>query len=103
MESNERKERPILRMILAGMASVIAGGTTHPIDTVKIRLQKEGEVLSAERKYKNVFRALGVITREEGFFALYKGLLMSLSREASYSTLRLGLYEPYKVQLILKN
>lgn len=42
-----------------------------------------------------------MITREEGFFALYKGLLMSLSREASYSTLRLGLYEPYKVITIL--
>lgn len=38
MEPNEKSERPILRMILAGMASVVAGGTTHPIDTVKIRL-----------------------------------------------------------------
>lgn len=28
--------------------------------------------------------------------ALYKGLLPSLAREATYSTLRLGLYEPFK-------
>jgi hypothetical protein len=38
MSVNEKKERPILRMLLAGVASMCAGGTTHPIDTVKIRL-----------------------------------------------------------------
>ena len=31
-------DKPILRMILAGVASVCAGGTTHPVDTVKVRL-----------------------------------------------------------------
>lgn len=37
-----------------------------------------------------------MIIKEESFLALYKGLLPSLLREGTYSTLRLGLYEPYR-------
>lgn len=31
-------DKKFLNMCLAGLASVLAGGFTHPIDTVKIRL-----------------------------------------------------------------
>jgi len=34
--------------------------------------------------------------KEEGFRGLYKGLSPSLLREASYSTIRMGLYEPFR-------
>ena len=37
------------------------------------------------------------ITGEEGFLALWKGVTAAWLREASYSSLRLGLYEPCKV------
>ncbi|CAD8178661.1 unnamed protein product [Paramecium octaurelia] len=90
------ENKPILRMFLAGIASIAAGGSTHPVDTVKVRLQKEGEGQSAVKKYKNIIRGSYVIYKEEGLRALYKGLSASLGREATYSTLRLGLYEPFK-------
>lgn len=38
VKTDEKKDAPILRMILAGMASVCAGGTTHPVDTIKVNL-----------------------------------------------------------------
>jgi hypothetical protein len=34
--------------------------------------------------------------QSEGLRGPYKGLSASLMRESSYTTLRLGLYEPYK-------
>ena len=37
------------------------------------------------------------ITSNEGFFALWKGVNAAWLREASYTSLRLGLYEPVKV------
>lgn len=91
----------LIRMGLAGIASMMAGFVTHPVDTVKIRLQKEGEVLNGsvltkEKKYFNIVRGTRVLVKEEGFFSLYKGLGASLMREGTYSTLRLGLYEPFK-------
>lgn len=92
-------EESLIRMGLAGISSMVACSFTHPIDTIKIRLQKEGEGVSGthkQKKYYNILRGIKVITKEEGFLALYKGLIPSLLREASYSTLRLGLYEPFK-------
>ncbi|CAD8086292.1 unnamed protein product [Paramecium primaurelia] len=90
------ENKPILRMFLAGIASIVAGGSTYPLDTVKVRLQKEGEAKSVVKKYINILRGSQVIYKEEGLRALYKGLSASLVREATYSTLRLGLYEPFK-------
>lgn len=81
-----------------------AGGTTHPLDTCKIRLQKQGELGKKNVvQYKNIFNALYLITKNEGFLALYKGLSASLLREATYSTIRLGFYEPFKQLLGAKD
>lgn len=49
------------------------------------------------RKYKNLVQGIYVITAEEGLRrGIYKGIEASCAREASYSSLRLGLYEPIK-------
>ena len=58
-----------------------------PFDVVKSRMQNQLAVAAAEAtggvtrpKYTNVFQALGVVAREEGFRALYKGLGARLLR-----------------------
>ena len=43
------------------------------------------------------------IIKEEGYLAVYRGLAMTVLREGIYSTLRLGLYEPYKKLLGAKD
>lgn len=52
-------------------------------------------------KYRNLVHGIITIAREEGVNrrGLYKGIEASAMREASYSTLRLGLYEPIKRQM----
>lgn len=60
----------------------------HPIDVVKTRLQVSGGSIG------------GVISgamSKEGPLAFYKGINAAWLREASYTSLRLGLYEPIKV------
>ncbi len=78
-----------------------AATVTHPIDTIKIRLQIQGEIghLNVQRQYNNVFRAAYVILKNEGAQGLYKGITASWVREGVYSSLRLGLYEPFKALL----
>ena len=39
----------------------------------------------------------GKVVSDEGFFALWKGINAAWLREASYTSLRIGLYEPIKV------
>lgn len=46
--------------------------------------------------YSNVFSGARVIISTEGSMALYKGMSAAALREMSYSSLRFGLYEPFK-------
>ena len=86
-----------MRTIFAGIASISAATVTHPLDTVKIRLQMQGEAGKATiRQYDNMFRGMIVVCEHEGFGGLYKGLSAAWMRESIYSSLRLGLYEPFK-------
>jgi hypothetical protein len=68
---------------------------SHPIDVVKTRLQVSGE---GTRNYKalGISGTVGVIAKEEGPAAFWKGIGAAWMREASYTSIRLGLYEPIK-------
>lgn len=90
-----------MRTFFAGISCVCAGTVTHPVDTMKIRLQLQGEGgTDGAKKYRNIFHGASVVAREEGIkTGLYKGITASWLRESSYSSIRLGLYEPFKKML----
>ncbi|XP_064651776.1 mitochondrial substrate carrier family protein ucpB-like [Lineus longissimus] len=99
----ERNET-VWRFVLAGASCMSAAAVTNPIDVIKIRMQLDQE-LSSENKiseilkgryYRGILRGGVKIVRDEGLAGLYKGLPASLMREGSYSTIRLGAYEPLK-------
>lgn len=95
-----------------GLASMIAGFATHPLDLVKVRMQLQGEVASpplamalagSHASSGSVRRPgpLGVgleVARSEGVQALYSGVSATLLRQAMYSSTRMGLYEFLKTQ-----
>ena len=62
------------------------------IDTVKTRLQLQGE-LGAKRQYTGMVHALRTIAAEEGLGGWFKGLSPALLRQATYGTIRYGAYE----------
>lgn len=85
--------------ILGGIASLTAECGTFPIDTTKIRLQLQGQVddtVYKHSRYRGMFHAFTRIAHEEGFGALYKGIAPALLRQASYGTLKMGLYQRFK-------
>jgi len=51
------------------------------------------------KKYPNALQAFPTIVREEGFGALYKGVQPALLRQATYGSVRIGLYEPVKTAI----
>jgi Mitochondrial carrier protein len=76
---------------------MVAAFATHPIDSIKVRLQLQGELKSSEpKKYNGLIRGISTILKEEGLLGLYRGLHASLLREGTYSTIRMGLYHPIK-------
>ena len=72
-----------------GISCMVAALFTHPIDSLKVRLQLHNSKIS-----KADF--VSAIIRKEGFLSLWRGLSASLLREATYSTLRMALYNPSK-------
>eukprot|EP00980_Cylindrotheca_fusiformis_P013932 scaffold3618_cov129-Cylindrotheca_fusiformis.AAC.32 len=77
---------------MAGGAAVITVSFIHPIDVVKTRIQ-----ISSDYGKLGMGGTVTKITGEEGVLALWKGVNAAWLREASYTSLRLGLYEPVKV------
>lgn len=59
------------KALCGSVSGGIAAAITTPLDVVKTRLMLQGTV----GKYKGVRDALTIITREEGFSALYSGVV----------------------------
>jgi hypothetical protein len=88
----------------AGAAAVITVTFIHPIDVLKTRLQVSGDASTGARNYKalGIGGSISVIAREEGIAAFWKGIGAAWLREASYTSLRLGLYAPIKTAMGIK-
>eukprot|EP01130_Rhizamoeba_saxonica_P011586 TRINITY_DN4816_c0_g1_i1.p1 TRINITY_DN4816_c0_g1~~TRINITY_DN4816_c0_g1_i1.p1 ORF type:complete len:262 (-),score=20.34 TRINITY_DN4816_c0_g1_i1:27-812(-) len=59
-------------------------------------MQVQSQKMVSGRRYRSFFQSGSLILREEGISGLLRGLTPSMLREASYSSLRLGLYSPTK-------
>ncbi|GAB4848772.1 Mitochondrial uncoupling protein 5 [Ancistrocladus abbreviatus] len=105
-----------------GIASIVAGCTTHPLDLIKVRMQLQGESNHApapqirpalafqtgshtismpaqhlSRPPKVGPIAVGVrIVQQEGVVALFSGVSATILRQTLYSTTRMGLYDMMK-------
>eukprot|EP01032_Pedospumella_encystans_P011472 gene11472-13333_t len=89
----------------AGSAAVITVTGIHPIDVVKTRLQVSGDGSAGSRNYKalGVTGTISSIIKEEGATAFWNGISAAWLREASYTSLRLGMYAPIKQGLGVTN
>ena len=83
--------RLLKSVLCAGCAAVITVSFIHPIDVVKTRMQV------AEKGEGSLGAVIGGAMKTEGPGAFYKGIGPAWLREASYTSLRLGLYEPVKI------
>lgn len=91
--SNILSRNKNLNNIAAGsVAGLVAVTTTYPLDIVRARLalQTAG---AADTAYKGVIDALRTIPKQEGFFALYKGMSATMMGVAPYQGLKFGAYE----------
>jgi len=69
---------------------------------VKTRLQVSGDGGGRNYKALGIGGTISVIGKEEGVAAFWKGIGAAWMREASYTSIRLGLYEPIKHALGVK-
>lgn len=105
-----------------GIASIVAGCSTHPLDLIKVRMQLQGEsapVANPNLRPAFAYNGGGVTTvemphapapvarsgpvsvgvkifRTEGVAALFSGISATVLRQTLYSTTRMGLYEIFR-------
>ncbi|KAJ1457806.1 mitochondrial carrier domain-containing protein [Pelagophyceae sp. CCMP2097] len=84
----------VQQVAAAGMSAVATVTFIHPIDVVKTRLQVSGGTVGT---------VISSTMSQEGPTAFYKGIGAAWLREASYTSLRLGLYDPCKELLGAKD
>ncbi|KAG1059798.1 hypothetical protein G6F42_028177 [Rhizopus arrhizus] len=86
--SSAKKSYPFY---FGGAASCVAAIVVHPFDLTKVRLQNTKGSMN-----HGMFSTMVKIAQNEGFFKLYAGLSASILRQATYSTVRFGVYEKLK-------
>ncbi|CAG8742296.1 37921_t:CDS:2 [Gigaspora margarita] len=83
----------------------LGAGTTEailvvtPMDVIKIRLQAQRHSMADPLdipKYRNAAHAAYTIVREEGFRALYKGVLLTALRQATNQAVNFTVYQEMK-------
>ncbi|KAJ9293393.1 hypothetical protein DTO271G3_7889 [Paecilomyces variotii] len=85
--------------IAGGIAACGAVTVTHSFETVKIRLQLQGELQAkdaAVKKYTGVFHAIKVILKNEGPRGLFQGIGSAYIYQILMNGCRLGFYEPIR-------
>lgn len=93
----EKKQWPLF--VYGGLSSCIAEFCTFPIDTVKTRLQIQGQKLDGQYnkiKYHGMIDAFMQIYKQEGFSSLYSGISPALLRQCLYGSIKFGTY--YKLK-----
>mmetsp|Transcript_15009 Transcript_15009/g.28140 ORF Transcript_15009/g.28140 Transcript_15009/m.28140 type:complete len:284 (-) Transcript_15009:444-1295(-) len=87
MSSEPKKATLLQSMALGGTAAVFAVNFTHPIETVKTRMQVSGLGIGA---------TVSSLYTNEGVAAFWKGILFAYGREISYTSIKLGAYAPVR-------
>ncbi|PWY65884.1 mitochondrial oxaloacetate transporter [Aspergillus piperis CBS 112811] len=85
--------------IAGGVAACGAVTVTHSFETVKIRLQLQGELQAkqdAAKKYRGVLHGVKVILQNEGPRGLFRGIGSAYIYQVLLNGCRLGFYEPLR-------
>jgi len=80
-----------IRFLFGGLAGMGATCFVQPLDLIKNRMQLSGEGGKA-KEHKTSIHAIKSVIRNEGLSGLYVGLSAGLLRQASYTTVRMGVY-----------
>ncbi|KAK3313800.1 mitochondrial carrier domain-containing protein [Apodospora peruviana] len=88
--------------IAGGIAACGAVTATHPFETVKIRMQLQGELQDKGHQphhYRGPFHGVSVIVRNEGVRGIYRGIGCAYIYQVLLNGCRLGFYEPMRSTL----
>jgi solute carrier family 25 citrate transporter 1 len=87
-------------LLLGGISGGFGPLINNPLDVVKTRMQKQVIRPGKQTKYTGIFQAIGLIYKEEGVLALWKGLTPRLMRIMPGQAITFMTYEALSSSLI---
>ncbi|WJX88553.1 Folate transporter 1, chloroplastic [Trifolium repens] len=97
--SREEKLSPGLHLASAAEAGALVCLCTNPVWVVKTRLQLQTP-LHQTRPYSGLYDAFRTIMREEGFSALYRGIVPGLFLQVSHGAIQFTAYEELRKTIV---
>lgn len=100
--SKDGEPLPFHKKAFAGMVAGGCGAVVGtPAEVALVRMTADGRLPEAERRgYKNVFNALGRVTREEGVTTLWRGTLPTVGRAMVLNIAQLATYDQAKESIL---
>jgi len=87
----DRHQYSVTKSVLAGsLAGVVASLSTYPLDLVRGRLSG---FLGPSSRYRSIWGTIRLTVTEEGFFALYRGMVPTLLGCFPYEGIKFGVYD----------
>eukprot|EP00823_Brevimastigomonas_motovehiculus_P008606 TRINITY_DN7910_c0_g1_i1.p1 TRINITY_DN7910_c0_g1~~TRINITY_DN7910_c0_g1_i1.p1 ORF type:complete len:312 (-),score=54.82 TRINITY_DN7910_c0_g1_i1:17-952(-) len=101
MASKDSGISPAMQFFVGGLGGISGWLFIHPVDVLKVRMQLAAE--GAAKTTVTPGQMIKNMLKTEGALSFYKGLSAGLMRQATYTTLRLGLYPNIRDFLQKKN
>eukprot|EP00916_Digyalum_oweni_P002346 GHVL01004300.1.p1 GENE.GHVL01004300.1~~GHVL01004300.1.p1 ORF type:complete len:298 (+),score=63.10 GHVL01004300.1:59-952(+) len=87
-------------LLFSGLAGIGGWLPVHPFDVLKTRMQLAGE---CKNQKSGCIRIATNIFRTEGIAGFYSGISAGVARQATYTTLRAGLYQIFRDNICPNN
>jgi len=99
IESIHPLQAYILKAGISGSVCAAVSASLNGVDVTKIRMQNQNSNSSEGLRYRGMVSGMRRIYAEEGFKGLTQGIQASMMREITYSSIRMGAYEPIRALL----
>lgn len=90
---SKKSESFLAKAAIGGCVSAFVSASLNGLDVTKVRMQNQSAV---NKKYTGFLPGMRLIYKEEGLGGLTKGIYPSMLREITYSSIRIGGYEPIR-------
>ena len=88
-----QSESTLLKFAISGCVSACVSASLNGLDVTKVRMQNQKV---GDTRYPGFISGMKRIYQDEGLAGINKGIRPSMLRELSYSSIRLGAYEPLR-------
>ena len=86
-------------LAIGGLSGGMGPLVNNPLDVIKTRLQKQVVVPGRPPKYSGLISGMAIVAREEGVFALWKGIVPRLLRIVPGQAITFMTYEAVSAQM----